>query len=270
MKRIGNEIYVQRGETFSLDFAVTDKVGRPLVLLKNWKNPYMVITVATSLYPQADVPREVYWLDLNKRYVEQNDGTLSPVTFKRFMSTEIFRLTEFDATEAVETYGQENGGKMVFNRNSDFDVTNFLFFVDVNGDGKYEYKYLDDYTLDGEEVVAQTWVSYDFRVVKYFDTKNWTAQGYFYDIKILSGESVQEYFADILDKEQIEHKELDEEWSTEDWDDYILAVQDEASRDKIQALYDEGAPLMPMADTKMVILEPTAIHVSTNMQGGIR
>lgn len=265
MKRIGNEIYVQRGETFSLDFAVTDKAGRPLVLLKNWKNPHMVITVATSLYPQADTSREVYWLDLNKRYVEQNDGTLSLVTFKRFMSTEIFRLAEFDAMEAVETYD-----KMVFNRNSDFDVTNFLFFVDVNGDGKYEYKYLDDYTLDGEgQVIAQTWVSYDFRVVKYFDTKNWTAQGYFYDIKILSGESVQEYFADILDREQIEYKTLDE-WNVEDWETYLSMVEDKTVHDEVRALYDEGAPLMPIADTKMVILEPTAIHVSTNIQGGIR
>ena len=269
MKRIGNEIYVQRGETFSLDFAVTDKAGRPLVLLKKWKNPYMVITVATSLYPQADVPREVYWLDLNNRYVEQDDGTLSPVTFKRFMSTEIFRLTAFDATEAVETYGQANDGKMVFDRNSDFDVTNFLFFVDVNGDGKYEYKYLYDYTLEGGEVTAQTWVNYDFRIVKYFDAKNWTAQSYFYDIKILSGESVQEHLAGILDKEGTSYETLST-WSAQDWEEYISAVQDEASRNEIRTLYNEGAPLMPMADTKMVILEPTAIHVSTNMQGGIR
>ena len=265
MKRIGNELYIQRGETFSLDFAVTDNIGRPLVLLKNWKNPYMVITVAASLYPGVDTYREVYWLDLNQRYVEQNDGTLSLTQFKRFMSTEIFRLDAFDAMEAVETYP-----KMTFDRTSDFDVTNFLFFVDADKNGKYEYKYLNDYALDAEgRVTSQTWITYDFRVIKHFDSKDWSAQSYVYDIKILTGESVQEYVAAILDKEQIEYKALDE-WNTKDWEVYISAITDEASRDKIRVFYDEGAPLMPTADTKIVILEATPIHISTNIQGGIR
>ena len=58
MRMIGNEVYIQRGETWSLDFAVTNDKGHPYVVLKNWPNPYLAITVAAALYEQRGDFRE--------------------------------------------------------------------------------------------------------------------------------------------------------------------------------------------------------------------
>ena len=37
----------------------------------------------------------------------------------------------------------------------------------------------------------------------------------------------------------------------------------------MQDLYDSGVPLMPNYDTKSIILQPTKLYVSTDIQGGI-
>lgn len=268
MKRLGNELYVQRGETFSLDFAVLDAHGRPFVLLNAWKNPYLVITVSNSQYEQIDSSYEAYWLDLANMYVEKADRTLTLTPNKRFTSTEYFKLDAFDAQEAFELYGVDNKGRMVFDKTSEFDVSNFLFYVDAKKNGKYEYKYLDSYSLDENgRVIDQHWTSYSFRVVKHFNTKDWTAQSYFYDIKVLSGQSVQEYVAAILDKEEIVYKPLSE-WTDTDWEAYISLIQNEELRSEAFAYYEKGAPLVPNVDVHIPILEPTPIHIGVDIQGG--
>lgn len=92
MKKIGNEIYVQRGENWSLDFNITNKKGDPYMLLKEWNNPYLAITVTAARYEQEGDFRQTYWLDLNNRWVEKNDGTTVLEPIKKFMSTEALPL----------------------------------------------------------------------------------------------------------------------------------------------------------------------------------
>lgn len=271
MKMIGNEVYIQRGENWSLDFAVRNEKGHPYVVLKNWDNPYLAITVAAALYEQPGDYRETYWLDLTQRWVEQADGSTVLAPLKKFISSEVLSLTLFSVESAIDYYGVRNGGKMVLDKNNDFDVTNFLFFIDEYSDGNYTYKYVKDYTLDASgNVVDETWEEYDFRVIKQFDTRSWMEQGYLFDIKVLAGESVQEHLKGILDVQRTTYKQNLNTWTNEDWEAYIEAIVDEDVRKEMQALYDEGAPLMPSFDTKSLILEPTPIYVSVNIQGGIR
>jgi hypothetical protein len=47
-------------------------------------------------------------------------------------------------------------------------------------------------------------------------------------------------------------------------------IEDPSVRENIQALYDDGAPLMPSYDTKSLLLDPTPIYVSVNIQGGVK
>ena len=278
MKMIGNEVHIQRGETWSLDFAVTNDKGHPFVVLKNWPNPYLAITVTAALYEQLGDFRETYWLDLNRRYVEQADGSMALSNLKRFTSAEVLWLPNgFYVSDVLSYYGTENGGKIVLDGSSDFDIKNFLFYVDPDGDGNYQYKYVKNYTTDengsielddnGYELVE--WEDYDFRIIKQFMTKNWMEQGYLFDVKVLAGESVQEHLKGILDTQNVTTKPFTE-WTNEDWDTYIEAIEDEEVRVEMRQHYDDGAPLMPTYDTKSLLLEPTPIYVSVNIQGGVR
>lgn len=274
MKMIGNEVHIQRGETWSLDFAVTNQKGHPYVVLKNWQNPYLAITVTAALYEQRGDLRETYWLDVKRRYVEQADGSMALEDLKTFISAEVLSLPNgFYVGDAIIYYGVDNGGKMVLDKTSDFDITNYLFFCDPFSDGNYVYKYVKDYEFDDEGNVDEDtveWVEYDFRIIKQFTTKNWMEQGYLFDIKVLAGESVQEHLKGILDTQRVTGIKAFDQWTNEDWENYIGLIEDETVRAEMQELYDDGAPLMPTYDTKSLILEPTPIYVSVNIQGGVR
>ena len=179
----------------------------------------------------------------------------------------------FYVSDAIIYYGVDNGGKIVLDKTSDFDITNFLFFCDPFSDGNYIYKYVKDYELDEDGSVNEDtveWVEYDFRIIKQFTTKNWMEQGYLFDIKVLAGESVQEHLKGILNTQRVTNIKAFDQWTNEDWENYIGLIEDETVRAEMQELYDDGAPLMPTYDTKSLILEPTPIYVSANIQGGVR
>lgn len=274
MKMVGNDVYIQRGETWSLDFAMTNQKGHPYVILKNWSNPYLTITITAALYEQRGDLRETYWLDLSKRYIEQADGVFLVEPLKTFISAEVLLLPNgFYAEDALTYYGVDSGGRIVLDKTSDFDITNYLFFCDPFSDGNYVYKYIVDYTLDTDGYINEDsviWAEYDFRIIKQFITKNWMEQRYWYDIKVLAGESVQEHIKGILDTQQVEDIKPLTSWTNEDYQSYINLIEDEAVRMEIQSLFEDGVPLMPSYDTKSLLLEPTAIYVSANIQGGVK
>lgn len=261
MRMVGNEIYIQRGETFSLDFEVVTKKGHPYMLLKNWRNPYLVITVSAALYEQAGDYRESSWLDLNERWVEKDDGSIVLEPTKKFVSTEPLFVDDFDMIKIISTYS-----KIVLDKESDFDITNYLFYTDNNLDGNYVYMYVSDYSIINGKYTA-VWKDYSFRIVKTFDTKSWMEQGYLYDAKILTGESLREMISSQLEKEDITTSA--EAWSDSLTQSYIDMIDDEEIKAEAQRLFDEGIPLRSTYDTKLLIIEPSRLYVSVNIQGGV-
>ena len=261
MRMIGNEIHLQRGETFSLDFAVRNAKGDPFMILSKWDNPYLAITIAAALYEQQGDYRETYWLDLSNRWVEQSDGTTVLEPIKKFISTEALWLSTFDTTEAINNYGTSNGGKINMDPDSEFYLGNYLFFVDENDDGNRVYKYFDGFDEDDTSV----WVEYDFRIIKSFDTKSWMEQSYLYDIKILAGESVVEHIERLTGL-----TEPADGWSDEDLKAVIETIEDEEDHAEMLEYWENGMPLMLTYDTKALILDPTPIYVSVNIQGGVK
>lgn len=247
MKIVGKEIYIQRGEIWSLDFDITNDKGDPYMLFNRWTNPYLVITIATATYKQEGDFRKVYWLDLSESYIEQSDGTFVLTDIKKFISTEALYLEEFTVEDVLDKYG----GKIVEDPTSDFDISNYLFYIDPVADGNRTYKYFD----------GENWVDYNFRIIKQFVTNDWLGQGYLFDIKIIAGESVKEHIAGILG--------IDADWLDSETQAKIDEIEDEVEKAKIQDLYDSGVPLMPNYDTKSIILQPTKLYVSTDIQGGI-
>lgn len=248
MKIVGKEIYIQRGEIWSLDFDITNDKGDPYMLFNRWTNPYLVITIATANYKQEGDFRKVYWLDLSESYIEQSDGSFVPTDIKKFISTEALYLEEFTVDDVLDKYS----GKIVEDPTSDFDISNYLFYIDPVADGNRTYKYFD----------GENWVDYNFRIIKQFTTNDLLGQGYLFDIKIIAGESVKEHIAGILGIDA-------GNWSDSETQAKIDEIEDEVEKAKMQDLYDSGVPLMPNYDTKSIILQPTKLYVSTDIQGGI-
>ena len=268
MRMVGNEVYIQRGEDWTLDFSVVTKTGQPFTVLKIWENPYLAITISAALYEQKGDFRETYWLDLTKRYVENTDGSMSLAPLKKFTSADALYLPTFAINEVLAQYGD----RIVLDPKSDFDVTNYLFYTDPNSDGNYQYQYVSTYTKDDKGVLTEEWVPYEFRIIKQFATKNWMEQSYLFDIKLLAGESIYEHIARQLTADGIEVDPFDETgaWSDTKTQEYINLVTDETIRREIQEIFDDGMPLMPDYDTKSLILDPTRLYVSVNIQGGVR
>lgn len=394
MKILGDDVYIQRGENWSLDFDITNEAGEPYMMLKEWQNPYLIITVTAARYSQEGDYRHSWWLDLTQRYVEDAEGNLELEPVKRFTGTEALYLDadDFSITEVLAAYGPDakpTPGRIVVDKKSDFDVTNFLFYIDPNKDGNRTYKYCKDYTIvpetfvnckipvtinanaatgegiatagfyitasgsaghvyyynDAHPVGAQvvdcgnytihndsehyilvtrreptlidtygtgilyvdsnyrlqlstlaaqlpstivnlqinpalytnnieeehiedgTWEEYSLRVIKAFDTKEWVEQGYLYDIKVLAGELVEESVHDYLINEGKDVPDLP--WSDEELQEQIERIDNAEMRVYYQGIYDTGMPLMPTYDTKLLVLMPTNLYVSANIQKGI-
>lgn len=259
MKRIGDEIYIQRGEIWSLDFILTSAKGHPYMLHKDWKNAYLAITVTAALYEQEGDFRRTYWLDLNNRWVEDFWGNVSLEPIKKFNVTEPLYVEELSIECVLDTYGDLG---ISVDETSNFYIKDYLFFTDPAQDGNYVYKYLTS-------VSPEAWVEYDFRVIKQFSTNDWMEQGYLYDMKLLSGESIVEYIANTLEYEGTTYEDIGT-WSDVDTQNYIDAIADEQKRQLVQELFDDGSPLMPDYDVKSLLLQPTRLYVSANIQGGVR
>lgn len=393
MKILGDDVYIQRGENWSLDFDITNEAGEPFMMLKEWQNPFLVITVTAARYAQEGDYRHSWWLDLTQRYVEDAEGKLVLEPVKRFTGTEALFLDadDFSITEVLAAYGPDADppGRIVTDKDSDFDVTNFLFYIDPNKDSNRIYKYCKDYTIvpeifvnckipvtvnpnaatgegiatpgfyitasasrghvyyynhahpvgaqvidcgnytiynDSEHYILVTrrepavmdtyrtgilyvdsnyrlqlstlatpspsmtvnlqinpalytnnieeehtededWEEYSLRIVKAFDTKEWVEQGYLYDIKVLAGELVEESVHDYLINEGKDVPDLP--WSDEELQEQIERIDNAEMRLYYQGIYDTGMPLMPTYDTKLLVLMPTNLYVSANIQKGI-
>ena len=263
MERIGNNIYIQKGENLALDLEVSAKSGTPLMLLKQMRNPYLVMSVASTLYTQQGAIRENHWLDLSELYVEQEDGTKSLTHIKKFMMTDALPLRQdFYVADVLEYYDF-----IVLDPESDFDIMNYLFVV-TNIDGTKTYKYVKEYTKKDGGVDKEVWEEYSFRVIKQFITADWVSQDYKMDIKLITGESLQEHIVKVLaDEGNVDMSLLvDPSW-TSNMQLYIDLIEDKTERDLVQQVFDSNMPLMPEYDLKVVLQDDINIFVNADKGG---
>lgn len=254
MRYVGRDIYIQRGETFTLDFEVVNAKGDPLMLFKKWPNPYLVITVSNSLYEQEGDMCKVYWLDLSKIYVQDAQGNLEEKPFKSFIVTEPLYLPNFNVPDALHLYES----KIVTDVNSEFDICNFLFTNEQ--DGIKKYKYVKSYTGTAGAITDEVWEDYKFRILKCFDTNDWTEQTYICDMKIVCGDTLKDYVANCLKREG-------KEFSGTVSQSEIDKIEDAESKVAAQSVFDSGAPLTSTRYTVCPI-DTLKIIVGANARGG--
>ena len=151
----GNEMTVQRGETFTIDRLIVNRDGSPFIISSKYNNPYILITVASTKYNQ------------NNRYVM--NWWLSVRDMPRFLNTVVKDVTSLNDA----------------NQYMDDDPMEFVYHDLSTG----EYKYMREYYV-GEPSMLEP---YECRIIHHFThnvTKNWVEQNYLYSIRLIDGEKL--------------------------------------------------------------------------------
>jgi hypothetical protein len=173
VKTFNNEIIVRRNETFTIDKFVETRDRAPYIISSALKNPFFLITIASSLYNQKD------------RYI---CNVWMPVTIPRFKNTVPINLADIKNEDGSQKFNDfsasgswVNGyykGQLVT-----FEPGDAVFYME-NDDGERTYKY-----FEGEDLSA-TWKDYSCRIIYKFTnsiTKNWIEGSYLYNIDLVDG-----------------------------------------------------------------------------------
>ena len=254
MKILGDTIFIQKGETWSLDFQLENANGKPFCIPNIWRNPYLLIRVSNSLYEQSGAVQYNYWLDLSD--------------VKRFTGSDALYVPPYQSDKdkpfAISEVMSKYNKSIVLDKTKDNDITNYLFCTDPDNDGKLVYKYVEDYTLDSNgDVTEEYWTEYNCRFVKYFNTRNWTEHYYYYDAIFVSGVSVLEHLNSILIRDGL--SELISDTNTEIIREAIASLKNEEERKYIGEIFESGVPLMPEYDSKVVVWSPKNIIVDVDL-----
>ena len=154
MNIIGNDIYITRGESFTLDFDIVNKDGSPFIIHDDFETLYLVFSLKSNLYAQADRYENVYLIDLSDNVKFKNTQFVEVTDLSRYPPNALTYEDDFinDATGRIAVF------KM--------------------GD---EYFYYD--------IESQTYQPYNLQIIFSLstdDTLNLTSQNYYYSIKLMS------------------------------------------------------------------------------------
>lgn len=227
MKTVGLKIYITRGESFSIDFSVKDKTGRPYVVLNKIQNPYLKITVASDKYSASKTYIKTWWLDLTNGYNENGEHILLP---------------KFSSVEPKEVNSINEVG------NADTDTEHYLYRV--IGDNKYYYN-------DGEVK------EYNFRIVKTFlsgITSEWIEKRYTYDIKLVGGQTVVDYVQGLVRAHELIPSDTPIESDLNSLLNLFVGHEE-----LLEGVRLDGRPLQS-EDINQDILEPTEISVASDTE----
>ena len=162
MRVFGNDITVQRGESFTIDFTLRNKDDSPYVVNKDIVNPYILITVSSNNFNTANNYVLNQWCSLSGYFLFQS---LNPVPL-------------VDPSSAPSDVGDDGATSI---NGSEIEYYNKNIFTVVE-DGETHYKYYSVTTSNYEE--------YDFRIIVSFGTditKEWSSQRYNCSISLVSG-----------------------------------------------------------------------------------
>ena len=191
MRMNGNEITIQRGESFVIDRLIVNTDGSPYIIPEGIYDPKLVLRISNSKY------------QVDNRYVKEYVVT----DLKRFESETFINIKDIldssssngdpmypDGFDNITELGSANypgvfEGQYVAAGYYKGELTYFTpgeeVFYDVDEDGHKHYKYWPDYDSEG-------WVDYEFRFIMAFpssDTMDWVPQTYYWSLTIESADS---------------------------------------------------------------------------------
>lgn len=227
MYTVGLKIYITRGESFTIDFSVKDKTGRPYIVLNKIQNPYLKITVASDKYNASNNYVKTWWLDLTNGYNENGENILLP---------------KFSSVDVKEVNSISEVG------NADTDTEHYLYRV--IGDDKYYY--LDDIVKE-----------YNFRILKTFlsgITSEWIEKQYTYDIKLVGGQTVVDYIQGIVRANNLIPDDTPIQSNLQELLNLFVGHEE-----LLEGVHLDGRPLQSI-DINQDILQPTEIYVASDTE----
>lgn len=168
MQVLNNEIFLTQGEQITLDFLLQNKDGSPYIISNKLKNPYFLVTVASSQYEQSDRYVLNKWCDAKKYYTFY---TTQPIAIS---STKGFPANLPDAVKQ----------DVISNNNGDYSTYAVWYTIDSN-DNKTYYRW-----------TGTAFTKYECRFVITFTpevTEQWTGRNFIYEIKLVDGEVNNDY-----------------------------------------------------------------------------
>lgn len=256
MRTYGNEIVVQRGESFTIDKSIRTANGDPYIISNHLTNPYIVLTVSSSEHAQNNRYVHNYWLKGFKTFyltspIKLSD-ILSSASGESLYPNGFSDITELNTDESGNVYlvaGYYNGKYTVF------EPSDAVFYVE-DFDGKKTYKYWD--------VDLNSWEDYRFRITKTFqssDTKAWVPQNYVWSIQLVSGADSLTYLTGVCDYNLIKY-DVFEGTSDKERDDYCEYLYKLLIDNNVRLSLDFNvtAPISS-SDMSVVILTPTKLSV---------
>lgn len=141
MKVLGNNVYIQRGEEFTIKFGAHDAV--PLIIKDSYKHPFIVVTLKSTQYSQVEQYKSVRWLDCMH--------TL------KFKSSKIVHLGSGQISD-VNIPSDDTGFKRVYSV-ADTDGNLTYFYYDGSARNEYSFTFTVRYDIaESNELVDREYV----------------------------------------------------------------------------------------------------------------
>ena len=167
-----HEIFITRGESFSIDKIVLNQNGDPFIISNQLKNPYFLIKISQSKFAQQDNYYLNVWLKIPKT--------------RCFYSTNCIKIQTFDVAPTSSPNSVDMG-------NHD-DQSNYAVYYIVDDEGNKIYKTFQNILSTYEYVDYETRINYTFDSNI---TAQWKAQNYVYSIDLVDGVSTEEYITSL-------------------------------------------------------------------------
>ena len=172
MEVLNNQLYVQQGEAFTLDFLLRNKDNSPYIVSSQLKNPYYLVTVSSmSTNPDRD-----------KRYLLNKWCKITEDKF--FVTTPILiqSIAQFDFAN-IKKLANADG----------CTVANYAVYYTITDNVAKYYKYTG---TDDEAYDYNKMVTYENRFVVSFGTDitiDWNEHAYVYGIQLVDGDINNDY-----------------------------------------------------------------------------
>lgn len=272
MEIFGNDIEIQQGENFNMDvlLSASNLEYIPYIISSERKNPFFVITVASTKYEKNMRYVHSWWNDvINGLHPIQTFYQTTPVNLGEL--TEAPVVADFEGN--IDDWEQRRIRYLYQYTLETEDIDEKL------GHKPYHYVYVD--YSSGSSIVRND--DYECKIIQNFSsdiTRLWGAQNYMYQITLLDGKTNKEVILATYEKYGSSHPDFpiprkpdgelysaDEQWGDSE-QEYIKSAYSYIKRqwpNLLQPDIDADSPLYYI-DNPETIVSPSKLTVNNNLR----
>lgn len=272
MESFGNEEIVQQGEDWNLDklLSASSREYIPFIVSNRLRNPYFVVTVASTKYEKNLRYVKSWWNSLEETYTEDHSRDMYLPTFYDTNPVEYGEVnlgedgkpilpTEPNTTDVNDpTYGETYATRRLYHYTIKGETRPLQYTYETYHCFYFEYN--SSGTLLGRVDDYQPIIKFNFRST---DTAEWNGQNYMYQITLVGGILMKTKLLQIY-----EDKGSPKDWPDFNDPDYVAkayAYVKVTWPNELQPDIDADSPLGKI-ETPIPILRPTKLEVRNNLR----